>query len=76
MASILDLLSDPIREILAEQVSDAALEAKRLRVIPSTNPRFGDYQFNGAMSLAKQSGRQPRELAQALAAGLEGMSWL
>lgn len=76
MASIMDHLSDPIRRILAEQVSDAALEGKKIRVTPSTNPRFGDYQFNGAMSLAKQLGRQPRELAQALAAGLEGMPWL
>lgn len=40
-------------------------------VRPSNDARFGDYQANGCMALAKASGRNPRELAQALAAGLD-----
>lgn len=33
---------------------------------PSTNPKFGDYQANVAMSLAKQTQTNPRELAQGI----------
>jgi arginyl-tRNA synthetase len=76
MASIIDLLSEPIQEILTEQVGDVVSDPKSLRVNPTTNPKFGDYQFNGAMGLAKKLKRPPREIAEALAAGLEGMPWL
>jgi arginyl-tRNA synthetase len=31
-------------------------------VAPAKNPQFGDYQANGVMALAKQLGRNPREL--------------
>jgi arginyl-tRNA synthetase len=34
---------------------------------PAQNPKFGDYQANVAMSLGKQLGRNPREVAQAIA---------
>lgn len=37
----------------------------------SKSPQFGDYQANGVMSLAKKLGRNPRELAQQLAAQLD-----
>ena len=76
MASIIDLLSEPIMEILTEQVGDSVLDPKSLRVNPATNPKFGDYQFNGAMGLAKKLKQAPREIAEALAGGLEGMPWL
>ncbi len=35
-------------------------------VRPSQNPRFGDFQANVAMSLAKTLGKPPREIAQAI----------
>ncbi|MSR41509.1 MAG: arginine--tRNA ligase [Phycisphaerales bacterium] len=38
------------------------------QIRPSTNPAFGDYQANAAMSLAKVTKGNPRELANALAA--------
>lgn len=34
---------------------------------PAQNPRFGDYQANLAMSLGKQLGQKPRDLAQKIA---------
>jgi len=34
---------------------------------PATDPKFGDYQANGCMALAKTMGRNPRELAQEVA---------
>jgi arginyl-tRNA synthetase len=76
MASIIDLLSNPIREIVEDQLGDKVADPRSLRVTPTTNPKFGDYQFNGAMGLAKQVGRPPRELAHELAARVEGMPWL
>jgi arginyl-tRNA synthetase len=76
MASIIDLLSDPILEILADQLGEGVADPRGLRVNSTTNPKFGDYQFNGAMGLAKKLKRSPREIAQELAARLEGMPWL
>ena len=35
------------------------------------NPKFGDYQSNVAMSLAKRLGKNPREIAQAIVESLE-----
>ncbi|MEZ6064533.1 MAG: arginine--tRNA ligase [Planctomycetaceae bacterium] len=37
-----------------------------LMVRPAQDPRFGDYQANCVMPLAKQVGQSPRELAQAI----------
>ncbi len=34
------------------------------QIRPSTNPKFGDYQANLAMGLAKKLGQNPRQLAQ------------
>lgn len=39
-------------------------------VAPAKNPRFGDYQANGVMALAKRLGRNPRELGEAVLAAL------
>jgi arginyl-tRNA synthetase len=40
-------------------------------VQPCNDPRFGDYQFNGALPLAKALGKKPRDIAEALAASVE-----
>ncbi|MEO5678235.1 MAG: arginine--tRNA ligase, partial [Acidimicrobiales bacterium] len=40
-------------------------------VRPSGDPRFGDYQANGAMGLGKRLGRSPREVAQVLVQHLD-----
>jgi arginyl-tRNA synthetase len=40
-------------------------------VQPSKNPQFGDYQANGVMGIAKQLGRNPRELGTQVAATLD-----
>ena len=36
-------------------------------VRPATDPKFGDYQANGCMALAKALGQKPRDLAQEIA---------
>ncbi|MCC6581665.1 MAG: arginine--tRNA ligase [Phycisphaeraceae bacterium] len=38
---------------------------------PSANPQFGDYQANVAMSLAKQLGQKPRDVAQKIVDALD-----
>lgn len=40
-------------------------------VRPATDPKFGDYQANGAMALAKAAKRNPREIAQQIAAAVD-----
>jgi arginyl-tRNA synthetase len=38
---------------------------------PATDPKFGDYQANGCMALAKAMGRNPRELAGEIARSVD-----
>ena len=45
--------------------ADRAAFEKAVR--PATDPKFGDYQANGCMALAKALGRSPRDLAQEVA---------
>ena len=43
-----------------------------VRVVPATDPKFGDYQCNDALKFAKRAGRKPRDVAAAVAARLQG----
>jgi arginyl-tRNA synthetase len=55
------------QEILAQKVAEALRAAGLLEaggVTQSTDPRFGDYQSNAALILAKQRGENPRAVAQ------------
>ncbi|MBD2080693.1 arginine--tRNA ligase [Leptolyngbya sp. FACHB-17] len=40
-------------------------------LVPTNNPKFGDYQANVAMSLAKRLGKQPRAIAQEITQNLQ-----
>jgi arginyl-tRNA synthetase len=59
--------------------SDAIGRALGLRgprpaiVRPTVDPRFGDFQINGAMPLGKELKRSPRELAERIAEALSGI---
>jgi arginyl-tRNA synthetase len=44
-------------------------------VVPATDARFGDYQTNAALVLAKQRGENPRALAQKIIDQLEVAEW-
>ena len=53
--------------LLAKKLSDALVAAglpDAGELTPATDPRFGDYQTNAALVLAKQRGENPRELAE------------
>ncbi len=63
-------------DILEERIS-AAMAAVTGRedcaaiVRPATDPKFGDYQANGVMALAKQTKANPRKLAEEVLRNLE-----
>jgi arginyl-tRNA synthetase len=40
-------------------------------LVPASNPKFGDYQSNVAMSLAKRLGKAPRAIAEAIVQNLD-----
>src|SRR5436309_9442581 len=54
------------QEILAQRLNEALAKAgfpNAGELTQATDPRFGDYQTNAAMVLAKQRGQNPREIA-------------
>ncbi len=75
MASIIDDLSRSIAEVLPGPPPEG-VDPAALRVAPTTNPAFGDYQFNGAMPLAKVLRKPPREIAGQLVERIQDAPWL
>jgi len=63
-------------EIISERTSDAIAKATGQKyttaiVTPATDPKFGDYQSNDALSLAKKLKTNPRQLAEKIIANLQ-----
>jgi len=52
--------------------AEAGLEAQFGRVTPSDRPDLADFQCNGALAAAKSAARNPRDIAEDVAARLEG----
>jgi arginyl-tRNA synthetase len=71
MADPLDSLVPLLRSAMAEALGPEHGEADPV-LRRSAQDRFGDYQANAAMALAKGLGRPPRQVAEAIAARLEG----
>src|SRR5438093_6113304 len=69
---------ETFQTILTRELS-AALTAAGLpdggEVLPATDARFGDYQTNAALILAKQRGENPRTLAQKIIEHLDIAEW-
>jgi arginyl-tRNA synthetase len=63
--NLLRLLQEKFHSPLAPFTSDPAPYLGMLK--PAQDPRHGDYQANFAMSLAKETGRKPRDVAQEIA---------
>ena len=68
MEKLIDLISRRV----SQAFEAAGLEASLGKVTVSNRPDLCEYQCNGAMPAAKQAHRPPLELAQAVAAQLEG----
>jgi arginyl-tRNA synthetase len=62
-ATAMNTFQEIFSQKLAEALSAAGLPQAGA-VTPATDPRFGDYQSNAALVLAKQLGENPRALAQ------------
>jgi arginyl-tRNA synthetase len=70
--NLLALLRDRFAAALRSAGVDSAdVPALAEMVLPSQDPRFGDYQANCAMPLGKKSGKPPREIAQQLVERLD-----
>ena len=64
-------IKSQINNILEESFKALNITPKSLQVSDATKPEFGDYQYNGAMALAKELKQNPREIARKLANELE-----
>ena len=67
MKSICDILEHRISAALADLAGGPAAAL----VKPTQDPKFGDYQANGIMALAKKLKRNPRQLAQQIVEKLD-----
>ncbi len=61
--SLLATLNERFAEAIA-QVCETTPERVTAAVQPSADPKFGDYQCNAAMALARQLRQKPRDVAQ------------
>ncbi len=69
---------ETLQTILSRKLSEALAKLGLPNVgelTPATDARFGDYQTNAALVLAKQRGENPRELAAGICAALEVGEW-
>lgn len=65
MTSILEQLQDSVSQALLSAFGDELADTDPL-VVSTNNPKFGDYQSNVALSLAKPFKQNPRAIAQAI----------
>ena len=68
MKLVIDILEE---RISAAMVSAAGCGGCAAIVRPSTDPKFGDYQANGVMGLAKELKTNPRKLAEDVVKNLD-----
>jgi len=61
MKTIVDILEERVSAVMAEVAGQRGCAAM---VGPATDAKFGDYQANGVMALAKKLKTNPRELAE------------
>ncbi|MBX9774739.1 MAG: arginine--tRNA ligase [Xanthobacteraceae bacterium] len=69
-ALVLDKVRAANTALAADGVMTAGLDQSRIVVEPPRDPTHGDMATNAAMVLAKDAGRKPRELAEAIAGKL------
>jgi arginyl-tRNA synthetase len=69
MSSAPDILADAVERALRSAVG--AENAGPAIIRPCADPKFGDYQANGVMALAKRLGQNPRALAEKVIAELQ-----
>ncbi len=65
-------LAAALSEAASSAFAEEGLEPRFGRVTPSDRPELADFQVNGALAAAKGAGRNPRAIAEAVAAKLRG----
>jgi arginyl-tRNA synthetase len=70
MARLDEMIADRMRDAIVRTYGAEHADVDPL-VRPTQDPRFGDFQANVAMSLAKRLGKKPRDVADALVAALD-----
>jgi arginyl-tRNA synthetase len=71
-AEMLDRVHRASGELIAAGVLPPDIDQSRVTVEPPRDPTHGDMATNAAMVLAKDAGKKPRELAEAIAEKLRG----
>jgi arginyl-tRNA synthetase len=66
-------IEEQLRSTVAALLPDANLQTVQVR--PCPDPKFGDYQSNSLMALAKERKQNPRQLAQEVVARLNVSAW-
>jgi arginyl-tRNA synthetase len=66
LITISQMLSEWIRSGFGEALKGTDTDFSKVGVAATSNPEFGDYQCNDAMSLAKPLRKSPRDIAQAV----------
>lgn len=67
--NLLTLLQARFQSATSQLAGDVALKPDTIK--PTKDPKFGDYQANGAMALAKQLGKKPQDVAKELITHLD-----
>ena len=67
-------IKSQLEKIIQDSFSAINIEPKTTQVSDATKPEFGDYQYNGAMALAKELKTNPREITSKLASELKNYS--
>ena len=70
MNSLIELLRNRFSKALVTAFGAEFAEVDPI-VVPASNPRFGDYQANVALSLPQKLRQKPRDIAQKIVANLE-----
>jgi arginyl-tRNA synthetase len=70
MISIIEQLRIKVTQALTTAFGLDVAQADPM-VVPASNPQFGDYQSNAALSLSKRLGKPPRTIAEAIVQNLD-----
>ncbi len=68
MKTVIDILEERISAAMAAVTGQSGCAAI---IKPATDPKFGDYQANGVMALAKKAKTNPRKLAEEVVKNLD-----
>jgi arginyl-tRNA synthetase len=70
MKNIIEILTGKFREAIMAAYPELAAADLTIDLTQSSNEKFGHYQFNGAMRLAKLAKQNPRQVAEAILKGI------